>query len=267
MSFISEHIRKINSDNRKVLSVFLTAGFPEKSNFIDLVKSVIDSGADMIEIGIPFSDPLADGPVIQMSSQAALEKGVRISDALHFTERIKKFSSVPVILMGYANPINKYGVSDFLSDAKNSGVNGLIIPDIPVEEYERFFSLRNNRPDIILITTPTSSDERITQIDNLSKGFVYCVSVSGTTGVRQDFDEKVLDNLKNTYGLIKKNPMLAGFGISRAEDVARFSPYCDGVIVGSAVVKLLFENNYIYNASKLVRELKKSCVTPAYAGV
>lgn len=261
MANISELLESINAKGEKALSVFLTSGFPEKDKFVDLACGVFDAGADLIEIGFPFSDPLADGQVIQHSSQLAIESGINITKTFKFVEQIKKKHSKPVIMMGYANPVMKYGAKEFAADAANSGVDGVIIPDIPVEEYDDFYSGHFSKLDVIMLITPTTSNKRIVEIDNLSSGFVYCVSVSGTTGVR-NFNESTNNKfISNAYSLVKKNKMLVGFGISTAEDVKRFSPFCDGVIVGSAVIKSLInsDNNYS-DTYKLISSLKTGCV-------
>ncbi|MFA7420956.1 MAG: tryptophan synthase subunit alpha [Melioribacteraceae bacterium] len=285
MSYIKNYIDELNKNSRKALSIFLTAGFPEKNNFVDLAKSVLDSGADMIELGIPFSDPLADGPIIQATSKLALDAGVYTNDVLGYAEQISKYSPKPIILMGYANPIKKYGIENFLRDAKNSGVKGLIVPDVPLEEFDSFFNSeerqildeespnniskeillpqkarnQNDKLDVILLTTPTSSEARIKQIDAKSSGFVYCVSITGTTGVKDSFDDSTTDNLKRTYSLLQNNKMLIGFGISKPEDVKRFSPFCDGVIVGSRVMKSLLNGDERNETLKIIEQLSDAC--------
>ncbi len=257
MTKISSHIEKINQSDRKALSIFLTAGFPTKENFVELALSVLENGADMLEIGIPFSDPLADGPTIQRSSQAALENGVNMKDVFSFCEQIKSKTDKPLILMGYANPIIKYGTKNFCEDAVGNGGAGLIVPDVPIDEYESFYTNDFKDFEKILLTTPASSDERIKEIDQKSEGFVYCVSVTGTTGARSNFDKNVLENLGRTYSLVTKNKMLIGFGISSPENIKTFAPFCDGVIVGSAVIKKINED---YKAlPEFVRSLSYAC--------
>ena len=140
MSHIKFYINKLNTNNRKALSVFLTAGYPQKNNFLPLAIDILEAGADMLELGIPFSDPIADGPVIQASSQIALENGITIDDTLNYARAIKSKTDKPVILMGYANPLLAYGLTEFITDAKNSGVDGFIIPDVPLEEYHTFWN-------------------------------------------------------------------------------------------------------------------------------
>jgi tryptophan synthase alpha chain len=259
VNYIKKYIEKLNGKNRKALSIFLTSGFPVKNNFVDLAKQVLDSGADMLELGIPFSDPLADGPIIQASSKIALDNGIKLKDVFGFSEAITSGTDKPVILMGYANPIRKYGVENFLRDAKNSGVKGLIVPDVPLEEYDFFFESGVNDIDVILLTTPTSSEERIISIDEKSSGFVYCVSITGTTGVKENFSGEVINNISRTRSLINKNKMMIGFGVSKPEDVKTFSPYCDGVIVGSAVINSLIKNKNVTNTLSLISELSGAC--------
>ena len=261
MSILNKYIGDINNKNEKVLSVFLTAGFPGRDTFLDTAKGILDAGADMLEIGIPFSDPLADGPVIQLSSKAALDNGINIKDCLAYAEKLSSYSSKPIIFMGYGNPVKKYGVQKFMHDSISAGVSGVIIPDVPLEEYDSFYGKLefNLLSDIILLTTPTSTEERIKQINLKSRGFVYCVSVTGTTGVNEGFTDENFNNLKRTRSLIK-NKMLIGFGISKQEDVKKFSPFCDGVIVGSAIINSLLKSSDNKTAFTLVADLKKACV-------
>ncbi len=256
---ISNYIQKINNENRKALSIFLTAGFPTKKDFVEIAKNILDSGADMIEIGIPFSDPLADGPVIQYSSQVALENKINLEDVFEISNELSNYTDKPLILMGYANPIIKYGTKNFCENAFNSGISGLIVPDVPLEEFDSFYNQDFSRLQKILLTTPTSSDERIKMIDEKSEGFVYCVSVTGTTGIRNTFDETTFKNLKRTYSTLEKNKMMIGFGISNAENVKSFVPYCDGVIVGSAVIKTILEKKEMNEISSFISNLSKAC--------
>ena len=261
MSQIKRYLEQINQQKRKALSVFLSAGFPDPDKFVTLARDIYAAGADLLELGIPFSDPIADGPVIQQSSQIALENGITLQRVLQYCEQIKKDIQKPLILMGYSNPVLKYDVNQFIRDAKNCGVDGVIIPDIPLEEHDDFWGDGNQELDIILLTTPTSSDDRIQAIDQKSTGFVYCVSMTGTTGVRDKFDGTAIENLNRTYKLIKKNKMLVGFGISTPKDISRFSPHCDGVITGSAIIKSLMDNkDKSYRSTlDLVSNLSRAC--------
>ncbi len=246
MSKIKKYLTEVNR-TKKALSVYLTAGFPRKENFEELVLRTFDAGADLIELGIPFSDPLADGKTIQASSQTALNNGVNTEYVLEKTAKVKEETDHPIIIMTYANPILNYGVNKFLADSVSAGVDGLIVPDLPLEESEQFFNGINSRPDVILLTTPASPEERIRKIDQTSEGFLYCVSVLGTTGAREGFSDDILRNLEKTYKLVSNNKMLVGFGISSPEDIRKISPYCDGVIVGSAVIKSLSRDGGDYS--------------------
>jgi tryptophan synthase alpha chain len=259
MSKIAEHIDSLNKRGRKALTIFLTAGYPNKNSFLDNAKAVIDSGADILEIGVPFGDSLADGPVIQSSYYKALEENTSIRDVLKFVEAIKSERDIPIVIMGSSNPLNNYGTSKFMIDAENSGADGVIVPDVTLEEFDSFFIDSDKSIDKILLTTPTSSKERIKTIDEKSSGFVYCVSIVGTTGVHGKFDDTVIKNLERTYSIVKKNKLQIGFGISNGEDVKRLKDYCDGVIVGSAVIKLLNDKNGIKLSANLISDLSEAC--------
>ena len=260
MNTISENIKSINDNGSKALSIFLTAGYPNVESFVDLASSVYDAGADIIELGVPFSDPLADGPVIQKASEIALSNGVTLKSILEMSSEIKKRNDKPLVLMGYANPIMRYGIDNFIKDSKNSGIDGLIIPDVPLEEYDDFFTDKFSDFEIILLTTPTSPEERIKEIDTKSSGFVYCVSVTGTTGVRQNFGEEVKNNLERTYKLISKNKMMIGFGISSPDNIREYKDFTDGFIVGSAVVKSLEKDDNSFSGTiELIKSLSDAC--------
>lgn len=255
MSIISNYIKRKNDAGEKVLSIFLTSGFPDKNNFVKLALDVLNAGADMLEIGFPFSDPLADGPIIQLSSQEALKNGINLQNTFKYVTQIRESTDKPIILMGYANPVLSYGITRFADEVKNSGTNGIIIPDVPIDEYDNFFNNSFNEIDTILLVTPTTNEERVKEIDNKSSGFVYCVSVSGTTGLHNQ--DKSIEFIQRNQKLVTKNKMLVGFGISNEEDARKYIPYCDGVIVGSAVIKSLMNDDVNYkNTIEKVKKLK-----------
>ncbi len=257
MSLISDYIKKKNDAGEKVLSIFLTSGFPDKKNFVKLSLDILHAGADLLEIGFPFSDPLADGPIIQASSQEALKNGINLFTTFQYVKEIRKNTDRPLILMGYANPVLSYGLKRFADDINDSCANGVIIPDVPIDEFDNFFNNSFDGIDKILLITPTTNEERVKEIDKKSSGFVYCVSVSGTTGLHNT--NKSLEFIKKNQKLVTKNKMLVGFGISNEEDVKSYSPYCDGVIVGSAVIKSLMNDDKNYNQTiEIVRRLKDS---------
>ena len=257
MKSISKYIEDKNNRDEKILSVFLTAGFPNKNNFSHLALKVLNAGADMLEIGFPFSDPLADGPIIQHSSQIALNNGINLKTTFGYLKEIRRETDKPIILMGYANPVLSYGVKRFADDSTSFGASGVIIPDVPIEEYENFFEDSFNGLDTILLITPTTSNERIKLIDEKSNGFIYCVSVSGTTGVHHQDKSASIDFVKRTRYAVKKNKILVGFGISSAEDARLFSPHCNGIIVGSAVIKSLMNDDSSFNNTlSLISKIK-----------
>jgi tryptophan synthase alpha chain len=260
-SKILKYIADKNTKGEKVLSIFLTSGFPKMDNFVDLALKVLDAGADMLEIGFPFSDPIADGPVIQQSSQTALSNGIDLLKTLNYVKEINKYTEKPIILMGYANPLLSYGLEKFADDSKRIGVNGLIVPDIPLDEYEDFFTSKFGGTDIILLITPTTPTDKIKMIDEKSSGFVYCVSVTGTTGIQKTASKDNLQFIKNAYEQCTNNKVLVGFGISSVEDVNYYKPYCDGVIVGSVVIKSLMNDDSKYQKTlALVHKLKSSLI-------
>lgn len=244
MSKIESTIKNEISNGRKVLSVFLTAGFPVVDGFSDLVLKTFESGADMIELGIPFSDPIADGPVIQYSSQVAIENGITLEKVFLIVSEIRKHSDKPIILMGYANPILKFSATSFFSACNELKVDGLIIPDIPLEEYDSFFDTSVKNIDTILLVSPTSDNNRIKLIGEKSRGFVYCVSVKGITGERNSVSQESLDYIKKVKTILPDKNILVGFGISNPLIAKRFASVSDGVIVGSAAIKLLVENKF-----------------------
>jgi len=262
MSKIEKQINEVNGKGSKVLSVFVTGGFPDKNNFTELVLNIFNAGADIIEIGIPFSDPIADGNVIQKSSQVALSNNINVNAIFNFVREIRLSTSKPIILMGYANPILSFGIQKFAEQALDSGVSGIIVPDIPMEEKSDFFGKSFDGLDIISLAAPTTSVERLRLIDANSSGFVYCVSTNGITGTdsKKEINSDYLKAVKNT---IKKNKILVGFGISSPDDAAKVKPFCDGVIVGSAIINSLFSDVKPYRKTlNFIGKLKKALSKP-----
>jgi tryptophan synthase alpha chain len=224
-----------------ILSVYYTAGFPCLDSTIRIAKALQDSGADMIEVGIPFSDPMADGPVIQHSDEVALRNGMSLRLLFEQLENIRDEISIPVLLMGYLNPVVQFGVENFCKRCSETGIDGVILPDLPPDvysaEYRETFE-KNNLYNILLIS-PQSSDGRIREIDAVSRGFIYMVSSSAVTGGRRNFSDVQLSYFKRVKGMELKNPRLIGFGISDHETFVDACRYSGGGIIGSAFVKLL----------------------------
>jgi tryptophan synthase alpha chain len=235
--------------NRKepALSVFYTAGFPSRNDTVVIAESLAAAGADMIEIGIPFSDPVADGPTIQQSNKVALENGMTVSLMLTQLKQIRKTVEIPIILMGYFNPVMQYGVENFAKDAAEAGADGVILPDLPLYEYEAQFKdvFEANKLKHTFLISPTTSDERIRKIDGLSGGFIYAVSASSITGARNGFSPEQLSYFARLRKMKLKNPFLIGFGISNKETFRQAGEYGAGAIVGSAFISLISNSTNI----------------------
>lgn len=240
-----EKLFREKDKSSKVVSLFLTAGYPELDATVDLILGMEANGAELIELGIPFSDPLADGPTIQYSSNIAIENGITMDRIFSMVAQVRKQSEIPLVLMGYVNPVLKYGTDKFCRRAQEAGVDGLIIPDIPVEESGIIEeAARSHQLPLIYLVAPNTSDERMKLIDNKSNGFVYCVSVTGVTGAR-DGDEVAcsVDRFIQRAGKnITRNPRMIGFGIKSYEDARRIAAEADGFIVGSALIDVIRSN-------------------------
>jgi tryptophan synthase alpha chain len=226
---------------RRSLAMFITAGYPARNATPDLVCALEEGGADVVEIGVPFSDPLADGPVIQKASGVAIANGVTLPGILAMVSAIRKRTMVPLVLMGYLNPIMRYGVERFFTDAASAGVDGVILPELPLEEWAGYAPrVASAGLAGILLATPTTPPERVRLIDDASTGFVYCVSTTGVTG--SSVAASALTDVRAVRAHVRRNPMLVGFGISQPEQAALFAREADGVIVGSALLRRLEEN-------------------------
>ena len=236
---ITDLLRKKKKD---ILSVYYTAGFPTLTSTVSIAKYLNEAGADIIEIGIPFSDPVADGPTIQESNKIALDNGMTLRLLIEQVKEIRNQKiDVPLILMGYLNPVMQYGMEKFLKDAAKAGVDGLILPDMPLYEYmETYKSLfeAENLSNTFLIS-PTTSEERIRKIDAATNGFVYAVSASSITGAKGGFKDDQLKYFARIQQMKLKNPCLIGFGISNHQTFSKASEYGAGAIVGSAFINLL----------------------------
>ncbi len=229
--------------NRKknILSVYYTAGFPELASTVPVGKALADAGADMIEVGIPFSDPVADGPVIQQSNKKALDNGITVRLLIQQVAELREQTSIPIVLMGYLNPVLQYGFERFCKDAAAAGVDGLILPDMPMDEYLEYYKDPVESSGLVnaFLISPTTSEARIRKIDNESQGFIYAVSASSTTGARNTFSSEQIDYFTHLQSLSLKNPFLIGFGISNHETFSIACNYGSGAIVGSAFINLL----------------------------
>jgi tryptophan synthase alpha chain len=232
-----------------ILSMFFTAGFPLVDSTVAIAQQLEVAGVDLIEIGIPFSDPVADGPVIQESNKIALDNGMTLKKLLGQVVEIRKTVKLPIILMGYINPVLQYGFEKFCRDASAAGVDGLILPDLPMDEYlaeYQAITKANGLTNTFLIS-PTTSDERIRKIDLASEGFIYAVSASSTTGAKGDFTPEQEAYFKKIKDLGLKNHFLVGFGVSNRQAFSKVCQYAAGAIVGSAFVTMLKNSKDIKN--------------------
>jgi tryptophan synthase alpha chain len=245
-------------DRSKILNVYCTAGFPELESTLTVMKSLQQNGADIIELGMPYSDPLADGPVIQSSGSKALSNGMTIAKLFEQLKDFRKSPSfagvgevIPVILMGYMNPILQYGFEKFCKTAATVGIDGLILPDLPEREFETEYGIiiKKYGLDFIFLVTPETSDERIKKLDSLSSGFLYAVSSSSITGSDKDFSsvEKYLQRLQN---MKLQNPILVGFGIKDKQTFDSACKYANGAIIGTAFIRAIENASDIESATK-----------------
>jgi tryptophan synthase alpha chain len=229
---------------QNILSIYFTAGFPALNDTLRTIQELDKAGVDMIEIGMPFSDPVADGPVIQRSNEKALSNGMTIKLLFKQLARVREITDLPLILMGYINPVFRFGMEKFLHKCQKTGIDGIIIPDLPVEEYRGPYEALFEKYKVynIFLISPQTSYERITYLDSVSKGFLYMVSTSATTGSINNFEESQITYFKKVNDLNLKTPRLIGFGISNEATFIQACDYSNGAIIGSAFIRSLDEN-------------------------
>jgi tryptophan synthase alpha chain len=235
-------IQKIFAEKKGgILNVFFTAGYPTLNSTKDIALYLQEAGADIIEIGIPFSDPIADGPVIQESNKIALDNGMTLKILLQQVKELREKVKLPIILMGYINPILQYGMEEFCKDAVAAGVDGVILPDLPMDEYQMEYKSMFVKCGLsnTFLMSPTTSEKRIRQIDEATDGFIYAVSASSTTGAKKGFSPEQESYFKKLQSLNLKNPFLIGFGISDNQTFSKASEYSAGAIIGSAFITML----------------------------
>lgn len=245
--------------NERILNVYCTAGYPGLDSTVPVMKALQQNGADIIELGMPYSDPLADGPVIQASSTIALANGMTIKKLFEQLKNFRKDISIPVILMGYMNPVLQYGFEKFCADAAAAGIDGLILPDLPEYEFETEYGdiIKKHGLDFIFLVTPETSDERIKKLDELSSGFLYAVSSSSTTGSEKNMTA-VNSYLQKLKSLQLRNSILVGFGIRDKQTFDEACRYANGAIIGSAFVKALEGST---NEEDSVKQFLKSVIS------
>ena len=251
MSRIDAAFAKLKAENRKAVIPFIMAGDPDLSTTLSLMRRLADKGAEIIELGMPFSDPVADGPIIQAAGLRALQKNISLRDILSLTADFRKtHPDTAVVLMGYYNPIYHYRTENFCRDASAAGIDGLIIVDLPPEEEEEFLpGLKNCKLDLIKLITPTSNDERLATILKYAGGFVYYVSVTGTTGgksAKYEDTQAAVERIKKQTDL----PVAVGFGVKTGADVQKIHEFADAAVVGSALITHLHENDFSETAAE-----------------
>ena len=244
-------------EDKKLLSIYFSAGYPKLEDTVTIIENLEKSGVDMIEIGLPFSDPLADGPTIQASSTQALKNGITTETLFEQLKDIRKTVEIPLIIMGYFNPMLQYGIEAFCKKCNEIGIDGLIIPDLPVdvynEEYKSIFEMYG-LINVFLITPQTSND-RIHFIDSISNGFIYMVSSASVTGSQSGFGDNQKEYFKRISNMDLKNPQIVGFGINNSDTFNDATKYAKGAIIGSAFIKFLTDNS-VNNIHKFVESIR-----------
>jgi len=254
MGRIEKVFKELKKEGRKALIPYIMSGDPSLDATERILFDLEDAGADLVELGVPFSDPLADGPTIQRASERSLKHGTTLKKVLNLVRKIRKKTAIPIILMTYYNPVFKMGVIEFFKRAVDSGVDGVIIPDlIPDEAMDYIHTARRYNVDTIFLLAPTSTEERIKRVVRASTGFVYFVSITGVTGARLIMDKMMKETL-NRIKNISKIPVAVGFGVSTPQEAKTVSRLADGVIVGSAIVRLIEQGKDVKRFVKGLRE-------------
>ncbi len=266
MSRIKEKFSELEAKNEKALISYIMAGFPNEQATLSAVKGLVKGGADIIELGFPFSDPIADGPVIQNASTVSLEKGTRISNFFILVRKIRKLTNTPLVLMTYTNILYNKGYSKFISEAKKAGIDGFILPDMSIEESKEYLKATKGKTDTIFLVSPNTTQKRIKKIAKVTSGFLYLVAVYGTTGVKTGIKNYTLKAIKDIKKQTKgKVPLGVGFGVSTPADVKKYiSVGADAVIVGSAFLKIIEktpQNQIEKKITTFTKSLKKQTKT------
>ena len=232
-------------EKNNILSIYFTAGYPSLNDTTEIIKTLDECRVDLIEIGMPFSDPIADGPVIQDSSNIAIKNGMNTSILFRQLKQIRNITQIPIVLMGYLNPVYQYGYVNFINKIIDCDIDGVIIPDMPLSDYENNFKHQFDKFNISFISliSPNTSDKRIKEIDSISNGFIYVVSSSSITGKRSDFSDEQINYFKRVDDLKLINPKIIGFGISDRDSYRSACQYSNGAIIGTSFIKALSGNN------------------------
>jgi len=262
MSRITDLFARLKKDNRKAFIAYITAGDPSVEFSENLIYELDKSGVDLLEVGVPFSDPLADGPTIQEASNRALKHNMNLKKIFSMIKNVRKKTELPMILFTYLNPVYKYGMKKFVEDTKKYGIDGVLILDFSPEESEDYIKdMRNAGLDTIFIAAPTTDKDRLKIITDCSSGFIYYVSRTGVTGEQSDIDSEISSNVREIKSMTDK-PVAIGFGISNPQQVKAVSEYGDAVVVGSAIVRRIKENKDQPDGYVKVGEFVKNLVEP-----
>jgi tryptophan synthase alpha chain len=253
MSKIAFYFENLKKKQRKAFIVYLTVGYPDLATTEEMILRLSAGGVDLIELGVPFSDPLADGPIIQYSSYYALKNKVTLRKVFTLVDKVRKNIKTPLVIMSYYNPLYQFGLKKFLSQTVEKGIDGVIIPDLPVDEKAELKAIYSKKKlDFIFLLAPTSPEERITQVVKYSSGFIYYVSVVGITGPRERLNKEIEFSVKKIKQ--KTNlPICVGFGISTPQQVKKVISYADGFIIGSALIKIMEEEK---NKEKMFKKVE-----------
>lgn len=259
MNRIDEKFLQLKKLNKKALITFLTTGDPNIETSKEIIKKMELNGADIIELGIPFSDPMAEGPVIQAANERALKNNIRIKDVFNLVSEIRDDIKIPLLFMLYYNIVFKFGIEEFFCECKKVGIDGVIIPDLPFEERDEIISYANEYGVYVITMISPVSKERVLKIANDSKGFLYCVTSLGVTGVRNEFTtnfEEFLDPIKEVSDI----PLALGFGIGTCDHVRNLKKYADALIIGSAIVRIIGENgeNAPSKVAEYIKEIRSA---------
>ncbi len=254
MSRLQAHFQQKTHRN---LNIYFTAGYPDRASIESIILLLEQNGADLIEIGMPFSDPLADGPVIQNSGKIALEKGITTNGIFEALNTVRQKTNIPLVMMGYLNPVLQFGMDAFLERAAACGIDGLILPDLPPQVFEKDYQQLYAKYGIdpIFLITPQTTDERMRYLDGLSQGFLYAVSSSSTTGSEASFNTTHLAYFERLQQLKLRNPIMIGFGISNQKALETVFSFTSGAVVGSAFVKNIRENEKDYGIKNFMNQL------------
>jgi tryptophan synthase alpha chain len=247
-----------DSKKDNLLSIYFTAGYPELNTTVAIAEALEKAGVDFLEIGFPYSDPVADGPAVQHSSEKALKNGMSLNQLFEELKEMRKRVSIPIMLMGYVNPMVQYGIERFCKKAAEVGVDGVIVPDLPMYEYETLYAkyFKDNGISNIFMVTPQTSEDRIRKIDTLSNSFIYLLSSSSITGKDLKLSSTIEDYYKRVKAMQLKNPAIIGFGITNNETFTKACEYARGAIVGSAFVRFLANEGYLERIPEFVKSIK-----------